>query len=164
MLLWSAEYEEVTIPAKNKRKVNNKTLFEIAIKLINKKSNSKVKQNNICFLLGGKADIIIPPISAPKPSTDTIIPVKNELIENFSIIRMPIKERNGRAKILNNGVRTITVIKVEFFETSKITLVNSSKEDFFSFDNRFLSFSNNKIRVEKKYKIDKNKKIKSGLE
>ena len=69
---------------------------------------------------------------------------------------MPIKERNGRAKILNNGVRTITVIKVEFFETSIITLLNSSKEDFFSFDNRFLSFSNNKTRVEKKYKIDIN--------
>ena len=46
---------------------------------------------------------------------------------------MPIKERNGRAKILNNGVRKITVIKVELFETSKITLENSSKEDFFSF-------------------------------
>ena len=127
ILLWSAEYEEVTIPAKNKRIVNNKIFFEIEIKQINKKSKSKVKQNSICFLFGGKADIKTPPIKAPKPSTDTMRPVKNEFIENFSIIRMPIKERNGRAKILNNGVRTITVIKVELFDTSKITLENNFK-------------------------------------
>ena len=34
---------------------------------------------------------------------------------------------DGFEKILNNGVRTITVIKVEFFDTSKITLENNSK-------------------------------------
>tara|TARA_B100001996_G_C18455498_1_gene513965 strand:- start:78 stop:413 length:336 start_codon:yes stop_codon:yes gene_type:complete len=110
-------------------------LFDIAIKLINIKSARSVKQKYNFFLTGGNADIRTPPIKAPKPSKDTIIPVLKGLIENFSITRIPIKERNGKAKILNNGVSRMTVIKVDFFDTSEITSKNNFPNELLSFEN-----------------------------
>ena len=80
--------------------------------------------------MGGKAEITIPPIRAPRPSSDTIIPTSKVLNENFSIIRIPIKERNGRPKILNKGVKEITYIRFGFFEISNRTSLSDPKYEF----------------------------------
>ena len=67
------------------------------IKHIKINNKSKETQKGTNLFLGGKAEITIPPIRAPRPSSDTINPTSKLLNENFSIIRIPIKERNGRS-------------------------------------------------------------------
>ena len=66
---------------------------------------------------------------------------KSGLNENFSIIRIPIKERNGRPKILNNGVKEITFIRFGFFEISNRTSLRDPKYEFICLEFLLWSFS-----------------------
>ena len=111
------------------------------IKHIKTNNKSKETQKGTNLFLGGKAEIIIPPIRAPKPSSDTINPTSKALNENFSIIRIPIKERNGRPKILNNGVKEITFIRFGFFEISNRTSLRDPKYEFIFLEFLLWSFS-----------------------